>query len=115
MFGIAPTAATGGLGSTLGTVGTEVAKAAVAPAIQGIGGMMGSGYSAPSATDTALRTQQEAKQAKELGSQTWGLAAGGSVDLHDGDFILPADIVSAMGNGSTKAGAQFLDEFFGVS
>jgi len=63
----------------------------------------------------AWNDQQEEKQANELGSQTWGLAAGGSVDLHDGDFILPADIVSAMGNGSTKAGAQFLDEFFGVS
>ena len=115
MFGVAPTAASEGLGSTLGGVGTEVAKAAVPTAVQGIGGMMGSGYSGPSATNTALKTQQEAKKAKELGGQVWGLAVGGSVDLHDGDFILPADIVSAMGNGSTKAGAQFLDEFFGVS
>jgi hypothetical protein len=74
----------------------------------------------------AWNDQQEKKNASNLSSQTWGakpglgtpgsgLAAGGSVDLHDGDFILPADIVSAMGNGSTKAGAQFLDEFFGVS
>ena len=118
MFGIAPNAAssaTGGLGSTLGNVGTEVAKAAVPTAIQGLGGMMGAGYSGPSATDIAIRNQQEQRQAKQLGSQTWGLAGGGEVNLEDGQFILPADVVSALGNGSTKAGAEFLDEFFGLT
>lgn len=42
-------------------------------------------------------------------------AEGGEVALEDGQFILPADIVSALGNGSTKAGARFLDEFFGLA
>ena len=102
-------------GSTLGGVGTEVAKAAIPTAVQGLGGMMGSGYSGPSATDMAIRNQQEDKQAKQLGSQTWGLAGGGEVNLEDGQFILPADVVSALGNGSTKAGAEFLDEFFGLA
>lgn len=49
----------------------------------------------------------------ELGGKP--LAGGGSVALSDGQFIIPADIVSALGNGSTKAGAAFLDEFFGRS
>ena len=115
MFGVAPSAASSGLGSTLGGVGTEVAKAAIPTAVQGLGGMMGSGYSGPSATDMAIRNQQEDKQAKQLGSQTWGLAGGGEVNLEDGQFILPADVVSALGNGSTKAGAEFLDEFFGLA
>ena len=57
---------------------------------------------------------QQMQDAKGLGAQVAGLAAGGGVDLHDGDFIFPADVVSALGNGSTKAGAKFLDEFFGV-
>ena len=44
-----------------------------------------------------------------------GLAEGGAVGLENGDFILPADVVSALGNGSTKAGANFLNDFFGVA
>ena len=41
-----------------------------------------------------------------------GMAKGGEVGLQEGQFIIPADVVSALGNGSTKAGAKFLDEFF---
>jgi len=37
---------------------------------------------------------------------------GGSVRLRNGDFIVPADVVSAIGNGSTKAGAKYLDHLF---
>ena len=37
------------------------------------------------------------------------LAKGGrSVRLEDSDYIVPADVVSALGNGSTKAGAKYL-------
>jgi hypothetical protein len=37
------------------------------------------------------------------------MAKGGKVPLTDGAFIIPADVVSALGNGSTKAGAAYLD------
>lgn len=47
---------------------------------------------------------------KPLGSQ--GMAHGGQVRLRNGDFIIPADVVSAIGNGSTKAGARYLDHLF---
>jgi hypothetical protein len=36
------------------------------------------------------------------------MAKGGHVPLKDGAYIIPADVVSALGNGSTKAGGQFL-------
>lgn len=35
-------------------------------------------------------------------------ARGGSVPLKNGDYIVPADVVSALGNGSSKAGAKYL-------
>jgi hypothetical protein len=31
--------------------------------------------------------------------------------LSDGEYVLPAQVVSALGNGSTEAGARLLDEF----
>lgn len=34
--------------------------------------------------------------------------------LADGEFVIPADIVSGLGNGSNKAGAEVLDEFMRV-
>lgn len=36
------------------------------------------------------------------------LARGGHVPLKNGAYIIPADVVSALGNGSSKAGAEFL-------
>ena len=46
-----------------------------------------------------------------IGRATGGLTAlahGGQVPLKDGAYIIPADVVSALGNGSSKAGAEFL-------
>ena len=37
-----------------------------------------------------------------------GYAEGGHVPLKNGAYIIPADVVSALGNGSSKAGAEFL-------
>ena len=37
-----------------------------------------------------------------------GYASGGHVPLKNGAYIIPADVVSALGNGSSKAGAEFL-------
>lgn len=33
---------------------------------------------------------------------------GGSISLRGGDYVVPADVVSALGNGSSKAGAKYL-------
>jgi len=41
-----------------------------------------------------------------------GKAHGGSLRLENNAFIIPADVVSAIGNGSTKAGAKYLDHLF---
>lgn len=105
----------GGLGSTLGSIGTEVAKSAIPTMAQMA--MPSSGGMTPEMIQKGQAAQawNNQREAKELGSQTWGLAGGGEVGLEDGDFIFPADVVSAIGNGSTKAGAQFLDEFFGTA
>lgn len=35
-------------------------------------------------------------------------AKGGHIPLKNGAYIIPADVVSALGNGSSKAGAEFL-------
>ena len=113
----AGTSATSGvLGSIPSAFTQTLAKEAPSAALQVAGPLIsgGGGYRGPSVTDMNVKDYVENKKASELGSQTWGLAAGGEVDLEDGDFILPADVVSALGNGSTKAGAQFLDEFFGL-
>lgn len=37
---------------------------------------------------------------------------GGEIALETGQFVIPADIVSALGNGDTEAGQRFLTEFF---
>ena len=39
-------------------------------------------------------------------------AHGGSVQVRDGAFVIPADVVSALGNGSSKAGAKYLTQLF---
>lgn len=39
-------------------------------------------------------------------------AHGGSVHVRDGAFVIPADVVSALGNGSSKAGARYLTHLF---
>lgn len=36
------------------------------------------------------------------------MAKGGHIPLKDGAYVIPADVVSALGNGSTKAGGAFL-------
>lgn len=50
-----------------------------------------------------------------LGYADGGLATlkgGGSIKMVDGQYVIPADVVSALGNGSSKAGAEFLREAF---
>lgn len=40
------------------------------------------------------------------------LARGGEINLQSGQFVIPADVISDLGNGDTKAGMAFLREFF---
>lgn len=42
------------------------------------------------------------------------LAAGGSTDLESGGFVVPADVVSALGNGSSSAGLELLAKRIGA-
>lgn len=48
------------------------------------------------------------KQGPISGIGSIGMARGGQVPVRDGAYIIPADVVSALGNGSSKAGAEFL-------
>ena len=65
-----------------------------------------------------LSAQQAGESAKALEDvrNTLGgglmLAEGGGVNLQSGQFVIPADIVSDLGNGDTKAGMEFLKQFF---
>jgi hypothetical protein len=40
------------------------------------------------------------------------LAKGGSIHMDSGSFVIPADIVSALGDGSSEGGFRFLESFF---
>ena len=125
----AGTSTASGLVGALPSAAMDVVKASAPEMIKGVAGsVMAPGYSGPSVTDMNVKDYIESRDATNLGTQTWGpsskpglgskgagLAGGGEVNLEDGQFILPADVVSALGNGSTKAGAQFLDEFFGLA
>jgi len=64
--------------------------------------LKGLGFNSPSGPLSSLGS---------IGKATGGLTAlahGGQIPLKDGAYIIPADVVSALGNGSSKAGAEFL-------
>lgn len=68
----------------------------------GMANLKGLGFGSPSGPLSSL---------SGIGRATGGLTAlahGGQVPLKEGAYIIPADVVSALGNGSTKAGAEFL-------
>lgn len=115
----------------LGGVGKDLVKMAAPEVLKGGMGMV----STPTYDDSSAREQQNSllnaietanEVYKPLGSTGgWGYQGmarggeiryankkGGSVSLRNGDFIIPADVVSAIGNGSTKAGAKYLDHLF---
>ena len=108
---VAPTAAPDGI---MGSLGSAVKKAAAPQLLNAAGALMGGGQ--PVYDNSG---QQKIAAANEEG-QSWaneiykplGKAKGGAIHLRDGDFIIPADVVSAIGNGSTKAGAEYLDHLF---
>jgi len=68
----------------------------------GMANLKGLGFGSPSGPLSSL---------SGIGKATGGLTAlahGGQIPLKDGAYIIPADVVSALGNGSSKAGAEFL-------
>jgi hypothetical protein len=92
----------------------------------GVTGMQADAANKAAMGNLAAANQEEQMQiegAQRLGNQIYGgmggggmgMAAGGGVKLEEGQFIVPADVVSALGNGSTKAGAAFLKDFFDLA
>lgn len=64
----------------------------------------GSGAGAPG----AARESQMARQRQAAYAQKRWFAEGGEVGMESGGFVVPADVVSAIGSGSTDAGLQAL-------
>jgi hypothetical protein len=110
-----PSAAQGGLGAVGNFLGQTATGQVVDQGVKGIQAQQQRASVNAANRNAARQQQQEGQKAKELGGNLMNqkLAHGGSVNLENGQFIIPADVVSALGNGSTKAGAKFLDEFFG--
>ena len=62
---------------------------------------------------------QQREEANWLASPFSGFAEGGlttlkggGISMREGQYVIPADVVSAIGNGSSKAGAKFLEQAF---
>lgn len=103
-----PTALGGGF-TGFGNVGDFLAKEVGTKALtEGIGGINQSVANA--------KTEKESDKIKQDYFSGWAHGGdvqhvareGGSIRLKNGDFIIPADVVSALGNGSSKAGAKYL-------
>lgn len=114
----APTAAPSAGGSMLSNAGTMIAKAAGPKLLEtglsfvGGGGQPVYDKSGEKKLQAANMEGSMLQQQAYPGWQPQGKAKGGSIRLRDGDFVIPADVVSAIGNGSTKAGAEYLDHLF---
>jgi hypothetical protein len=109
---VATTAPTQGSGTMFsGNIGNAVTKAA-GPQIMNVAGSAMN--PPPSYGNQGAQTVNAAKQQGQADAtsayKSW--AHGGSIRLENNSFIIPADVVSAIGNGSTKAGAKYLDHLF---
>jgi hypothetical protein len=63
---------------------------------------------------TPLPAAQQPQQQQTQNFAEGGMARNGTSDdvpanLSVGEYVIPADVVSALGNGSTEAGARVLD------
>lgn len=132
---VAPSASTGFIDSVkqlgISGVGKEALKMAAPEVIKGGLGA----FTSPTYDDSADKNREQSllnavQMANEVyqpldaqdsswlprkaqgGEIRYAAKQGGSVRLRNGDFIVPADVVSAIGNGSTKAGAKYLDHLF---
>lgn len=119
-------AGSGGIGSLVNndfvkSTGVDLAKEGIGSGIQNMQQQEASKENRALAQQSKMnfenQSAQQEEDAKNKVNQTFqglNFAKGGEVGLQEGQFIIPADVVSALGNGSTKAGANFLDEFFKV-
>ena len=100
--------------------GKEFAKMAAPEILKGGAGMgMSPSYDDSGAQRIKSLQQSGSESAQGTYGPGWSTsswmqskAKGGQIHLRNGDFIIPADVVSAIGNGSTKAGAKYLDHLF---
>lgn len=110
--------AAAGIGGTAAASAADANKAKQADQRQGaanaaVAGTAPAGASnlyaaAPAAATTPIASGEQKLFA--TGGIT-ALAKGGhGVRLEDSDYIIPADVVSALGNGSSRAGARYLQE-----
>lgn len=78
----------------------------------------GASAGAPGSSRTALEQERRAAFARGQGFARQGFAfpgrsfaEGGVVEMNKGGFVVPADVVAAIGSGSTDAGLQALSQF----
>jgi len=115
--GIVGGATIAGVGGAVGTLAGDAAKQEAAT--QRASNQIGAANAAAAAPTAAATSLYSAPTAPISGGDqkffaTGGLTslAKGGVNLQDSDYIIPADVVSALGNGSSKAGARYLDQQF---
>jgi hypothetical protein len=102
------------LGS-LGSMATDAATSSVGKMVipemlkAGYGEMQVQGYN-QQARKNEQQLAQMSRAFNDGGLAT--LKGGGSIKMVDGQYVVSADVVSALGNGSSKAGAKFLQEAF---
>ena len=110
-----PTSLTSGGFTGFGNAGDWLAKEAGSKVVTGV----------PQAISQSIANAQTEKDSNKIHDQYFHNYAhggevqhvarqGGSIKLQDGAFIIPADVVSALGNGSSKAGAKYLTHLMRV-
>jgi len=109
----------GVLGALGNAAGQQVAGQAISQGVKGIQNGVASAENRNAgnklAASSAASDRQQVADANQTGAKLWGHAEGGPVALQNGDWVVPADVLSSIGNGSTNAGAQFLNEYFGLN
>jgi len=129
----AVTPGTQAVGNTAVKTGAQIAQNAVDKSFTGFGklgdtlatnAVLNAGQQGIGAIQQNAANNQSNKVGNQIAAQQgWGgfnqggyaslhAAHGGSVHVRDGSFVIPADVVSALGNGSSKAGARFLTHLF---
>lgn len=85
-----------------------------APRASGGGPRPQSPYTAQAAEDPMFGRKSGFMSSPFEGWAEGGLTTlkGGGIAMRDGQYVIPADVVSAIGNGSSKAGAKFLEQAF---
>ena len=113
-LGAAPVVGTGGVDSPLKLMGIKHLREGIAKAPRALGGYAKGGLPAKYAK-AAPKGHNPEFITGLTGYYATGDGTGQSDDipamLHDGDYVIDADAVAALGDGSSKAGAQALSQF----